>query len=60
MGALSQGDIAHIHPSDNSMYIPVGLPVTYVMVYAPRNRLDLAVVAELLEAAILHATQQTR
>jgi hypothetical protein len=82
VGARSHGEIAHIHPSDNSMHmilgpgdavaaiemgwgqrhglagIAVGLPVTYVMVYAPRNGHDLAVVAELLEAAILHAMQQ--
>jgi Family of unknown function (DUF5519) len=79
--ARSHGEIAHIHPSDNSMHmilspgdaiaaiemgwaerhglagIAAGLPVTYVMVYAPRDECDLAVVAELLEAAITHAKQ---
>jgi hypothetical protein len=37
--------------------IAVGLPATYVMVYAPRNESDLMVVGELLEAAIGYATQ---
>ena len=37
--------------------IAVGLPDTYVMIYAPRDERDLDVVAELLEAAIAFATQ---
>ena len=81
VGASSYGEIAHIHPSDNSMHmilsasdavaaiemgwaerhglagIAVGLPATYVMVYAPRNGGDLRVVEELLEAAIAYAAQ---
>ena len=81
VGGLSHGEIAHIHPSDNSMHmilspsdavpaiemgwaqrhglagIAVGLPVTYVMVYAPRSHDDLKVVEELLDAAIAYAVQ---
>ena len=37
--------------------LAVGLPETYVMVYAPRDRNDLLVIAELLEAAIAFAQQ---
>ena len=35
--------------------LAVGLPDTYVMVYAPRNEQDLRVVEELLKAAIAYA-----
>jgi hypothetical protein len=82
VGAGSHGEIAHIHPSDNSMHMVLSptdaiaaieagwarrhglaglvldLPMTYVMVYAPRNAADLAVVGELLEAAIAYAVQR--
>ena len=81
VGLRSQGEIAHIHPRDNSMHmvlsptdalaavaagwaqrhslagIAVGLPVTYVMIYSPREEQDLEVVGELLEAAIAYANQ---
>ena len=38
--------------------IAVGLPVTYLMVYAPRDETDLVVVAELLDTAIKYAMQR--
>jgi hypothetical protein len=84
VGAASNAEIAHIHPSDNSMHmvlspsdavaaiemgwaqrhglagVAAGLPPTYVMVYSPRNREDLAVVEQLLEAAIAYAIQPVR
>ncbi len=37
--------------------IAVGLPPTYIMIYSPRNREDLAVIEQLLEAAIAYAMQ---
>ncbi len=40
--------------------LAVGLPETYVMIYAPRNEQDLTVVEELLNAAIAYAQQQGR
>ena len=80
VGARSYGEIAHIHPSDNSMHmilspgdavaaieagwgqrhglagIAAELPLTYVMIYSPRNEHDLEVVGALLDAAITYAT----
>ncbi len=35
--------------------IALDLPVNYVLVYAPRGRTDLAVIGQLLEAAIRYA-----
>ena len=37
--------------------IAFGLPMTYVMVYAPRDQRDLHSIANLLGAAITYATQ---
>ncbi|MBU5209654.1 DUF5519 family protein [Bacillus safensis] len=74
----TEGEIAHIHPSDGSMHmvfspsdakkvieqgwgerhplagVKLNLPDTYLMIYTPRNKAEVLVVKQLLNAAVAH------
>jgi len=79
LAALSQGEVAHIHPGDGSMHMifspsdarqviskgwgerhPLSgtprhnIPLSYLMIYTPRDAAEVAVVKQLLRGAVEH------